>query len=143
MRIVILVAVLLAATAGVLLLPGLLGGSDSPDTEGGSRPKEGEGPTLQQPDGEPLKGTPPPVEQPEPQRLKLAGPLRVLLLADRPTSWNAFHAMALRTEPLVELVAWVADAQTGARLGNQPELTAPPTAAWFEKQEFEVLVVSQ
>jgi hypothetical protein len=143
MRIVILIGVLLAVTAGVLLLPGLLGGGESPSGEGGDRPPSGDGPTLTRPEDETLQGTPPPVEQPEPQRLRLAGPMRVLLLADRPGSWNVFHAAALRTEPMIEVVAWVSDPRGGAQLGSAPPLGSTPTAAWFEQQDFQLLVVAQ
>lgn len=140
MRIPILIGILLAATAAVLLLPGLLGGSDAPPPEAGERPASG-GPTLTQPGEGPLKGDPPPVEQPEPQRLRLAGPLRVLLLTDRPTSWGVFHASAIRSDPRTQVTAWITDGSVNPDLGDPLPTPSPPTAAWFEQQDFELLVI--
>ncbi len=146
MRLGLIVLVLLLATAALLFGPNLFQGGGEVDSPGGGPdgPK-GTGPELQAPSPPPPAGDSP-ADEPEPEMLRVERPLRVLLLMTRMTQrWARVMEMALRSDRQIEVSGYALEDTPGVPAFGQGPV--PPagerlSAAWFDAQGFDVLVLS-
>jgi len=147
MRLGLIVLLLLAATAAVLFGPGLIQGSREVDAPGGGKPAPGSGaqPELVAP-APPRSADEPPPEEPAPEVLPLERPLKVLMVMTRKTQrWARAMEVALRSDSQIEVSGYALDDSQGAPTfgtGPVPDPGAPLTAAWFDAQSFDVVVLS-
>ncbi len=147
MRLGLIVLVLLLATAALLFGPSLFQGGgevDSPD-DGTPNGVKGPGPELQAPTPPPKAGDSP-ADEPEPEMLRLERPLKVLLLMTRKTQrWARTMEVALRADRQIEVSGYALEDTPGMPdfgHGVLPPAGARPSAAWFDAQAFDVLVLS-
>jgi|GEM_PF-6014067 len=145
MRLGIIVLVLLAATAALLFGPGLfVDRSDVGSPGGAPGPANGTGPELRAPGAPPATGDSP-KDEPEPEALRLERPLNVLLLMTRKTQrWARAMELGMR-DPQIQLSGYALEDTPGVAAfgtGKVPPVGEPLTAAWFDAQNFDVLVLS-
>lgn len=147
MRIVLVVLLLLLATAAVLLGPGLLRNTPEPTADGTSRPDQPSGekdPALARAPDTTGPGAVP-QEEPAPEVFRLERPLKVLVLMGNSTQrWPRVIEMALRADPQFVVSGWAASSRAGTPPfgnGDPPPGGLPPSASWFEAMGFDVLAV--
>lgn len=148
MRLALIVLVLLLATAGVLLGPGLFKGGGEVDSPPGTTPGAGSGtgPELQAPAPPPGKTTDSPVEEPVPEQLRVERPLKVLVLMTRKTQrWARVMELGMRADAQIQVSGYALEDTPGVPTfgsGEVPAVGEPLTAAWFDAQAFDVLVLT-